>query len=69
MIRFQVNETEAAVKRELGVDAVIECVYDKVCELHGKQLVSYTGLFFYKISVHVQYMLMKVISVLFYVLF
>lgn len=55
MICFQINETEAAVKRELGVDAVIECVYDKVCELHSwKHLVSYTGLFLYKISVHVQ---------------
>lgn len=55
MICFQINETEAAVKRELGVDAVIECVYDKVCELHiWKHLVSYTGLFLYEISVHVQ---------------
>lgn len=31
-----INETEAAVKRELGVDAVIECVYDK--EKTKKQL-------------------------------
>lgn len=33
---YMINETEAAVKRELGVDAVIECVYDK--EKTKKQL-------------------------------
>ena len=27
---FQTNETESALKRELGVEAMIECAYDKV---------------------------------------